>query len=63
MVVVEIVVALLIAVIVLPVILFAAAQRWAVVSPRFGRWMDERASRLSPRLGRWFRDPSRDRKD
>jgi hypothetical protein len=61
--VVEIVLALLVAVIVLPVILFAGAQRWASVFPRFGRWIDQRASRLSPRLGRWFSDPTRDRKD
>jgi hypothetical protein len=61
--VVEIAVALLIAVVALPVILFAGAQRWASVSPRFGRWMDQRASRLSPRLGRRFSDPTRDNKD
>jgi hypothetical protein len=62
-VIVEIVLALAVAVIVLPVLLFTAAQKWATVSPRFGRWMDRSATRLSPRLGHLVRDPSRDRQD
>jgi hypothetical protein len=62
-VIVEIVLAFVVAVIVLPVFLFAAAQRWATVSPRFGRWLDRSASRLSPRLGRWVSDPSRVQQD
>lgn len=60
---VEIVLALVVVMIVLPVFLFAGAQRWAMVSPRFGRWLDRTASRLSPRLGRWVSDPTRDRQD
>jgi hypothetical protein len=60
---VEIVLSVLVAAIVLPVILFVAAQRWAVMSPRFGRWMDGNASRVSPRLGRWLRDDTRVRHD
>lgn len=59
----EIVLALVIVMIVLPVVLFAAAQRWATVSPRFGRWLDQSASRLSPRLSRWISDPSRNKQD
>ena len=56
----EIILAIVVAVIVLPVFLFVGAQRWATVSPGFGRWMDERASRISPRVGRWFADETRD---
>jgi hypothetical protein len=58
---IEIVLAVVVAAIVLPVFLFAGAQRMATVFPRFGRWMDDRASRISPRVGRWFRDETRDR--
>jgi hypothetical protein len=56
----EIVLAVVVAVIVLPVFLFVGAQRWATVSPHFGQWMDKRASRISPRVGRWFADETRD---
>jgi hypothetical protein len=58
---VEILLAGVVAAIVLPVFLFAGAQRMATISPRFGRWMDERASRVSLRLGSWFADETRDR--
>ncbi|MFZ2112323.1 MAG: hypothetical protein WAU77_01180 [Solirubrobacteraceae bacterium] len=57
---VEILLAVVVAAVVLPVLLFAGLQRVASVSPRFGRWMDKRASRISPRVGRWFHDETRD---
>jgi hypothetical protein len=53
---VEIVVTVVAAVVLVPLLLFVAVQRWAAVCPRFGRWIDKRATRVSPRLGRWIRD-------
>jgi hypothetical protein len=57
---IEIALSVAIAIVVLPVVMFAGAQRLAAVLPRFGRWMDARASRISPRVGAWFRDETRD---
>ncbi len=57
----QIVLAAALAAVALAVFLFAAAQRWATVSPRFGRWMDARTTRISPRLGRLFHDETRER--
>ena len=60
---VQIILAIALAAVILPVVLFAAAQRWSTISPRLGRWMDERATRVSPRLGSFFRDETRERND
>jgi hypothetical protein len=58
----EIILAVVVAIIVLPVFFFVGVQRWATISPRFGRWVDERAARISPRVGRWFADETRNTK-
>jgi hypothetical protein len=59
-VVIELVLAIIVAAVVLPVLLFAGLQQIASISPCFGRWMDERALRISPRVGSWFHDETRD---
>jgi len=59
--VIQIVLAVVVALIVLPVFLYAAAMRWVWLFPRLGPWLDTRATRISPRMAGWFRDESTER--